>query len=152
MIVCQQLFDQLNHLGNMACGPRYDIGSLASECIGIFPKGGDVFRCVVVDAKTGFLRLGDNAVLDIRDVHHVSNLVTFKLEITAQDVSGDGRTKVADVSVVPDGWPAVVKTHFALMQRLKLLELAGKRIVKLKHKKISNFGFSFKKLETWSAA
>ena len=105
----------------------------ATERIKVFPERVDVFRSVVVDAESSFLRLGDDAIFDVRDVHHVSDFETFELQIAAQDVGSDGRTEVADMAVVPDCWAAIVHASFAFAHGAKFFNLAGECVAKSKH-------------------
>jgi len=104
---------------------RNDFGPFAAECVEVFPVRIDVLRSVIVDAEPGLLRLGDDAIVNIRDVHHVSDFESFELEIAANDVGGDGAAEVADVTVVPDGWTAVVEAGFAFLHGTKLVDAAG---------------------------
>src|SRR5690349_15636859 len=97
----------------MAGGAGNDLGSLAAERLEVFPEGIDVLGCVIVDTQTGFMRLSDDTVVNVSDIHHVSNVEAFELEISTQNVGGDGAAKVSDVTVVPDGWTAVVEAGLA---------------------------------------
>ncbi len=80
-----------------------------------------------------FLRLRDDAIFDVGDVHHVRDLEAFELQVTAQDVSGDGAAEVADVTVVPDSWTTVIKAHLAIIERVKLFDPAGECVSKSEH-------------------
>ena len=126
----QQFLDQRDHFGNVTRGARNDLRPFATERIEVFPERVDVLRGVVVDAQSGFLRLGDDAVFDVRDVHHVRDLEAFELQVATQDVGGDGRTEVADVAVVPDGWTTVIEANFAFAHGAKLFNLAGECVAK----------------------
>ena len=78
----------------MSRGARDYLRSFTTERVKVFPQCVDVFRRVIVDAESGFLRLGDDAVFDVRDVHHVCDFEAFELEISAQDVGGDCERKL----------------------------------------------------------
>ena len=121
----EQFLDQLDHFRNVKRGARHDFGSFATECIEVFPERLDVDRSVVVDTQAGFLRLGDDAVFHVSDIHHVRDFEAFEFQITTQDVGGDGAAKVADVAVIPDGRAAVVEADFTLAQGVKFFDATG---------------------------
>src|SRR6185295_252419 len=133
MFAFQEFLDQRNHLGNMSGCARDYLRPFATERVKVFPESVDVLRSVVVDADSSFLRLGDDAIFDVRDVHHVSDFEAFELEIAAQDVGGDGRTEVADMTVVPDSGAAIVHANFAFAHGTKFFNLAGECVAKSKH-------------------
>src|SRR6267142_1094691 len=117
----------------MARGARHNLRPLATERVEVFPKRLDVLRRVIVNRKSSFLRLGDDAILDVRDVHHVRDFVTLELEITAHNVGSDGRTEIAEVDIRPHGWAAIVETNFAFSHGAKFFDLAGECVAKLEH-------------------
>src|SRR2546423_5485362 len=129
----QQLLDQRYHLRNMARGARNNLGSFAAERVGVFPEGIDVLGRVVVDIQTGFLRLSDDAVFNVSDIHHVFDFEAFELQIPTQNVGGDGAAKVSDVTVVPDRWTAVIEADLAVFQGAKLFDAATQCVAKSKH-------------------
>ena len=106
---------------------RNDLGPFAAERVKVFPERIDVLCRVIVDAQPGFLRLGDDAVVHIGDVHHVSDFESFELQITANDVGSDGAAEVADVTVIPDSWTAVVEADFAVFHAGEILR-RGRRV------------------------
>jgi hypothetical protein len=55
----------------------------------------------------------------------VGDFESFELQITPENVSGNGATKVADVTVVPDGWTAIIEADLALFHRAKFFDPAG---------------------------
>src|SRR5678816_3326995 len=117
----------------MARGARDDVGPLAAERVEVFPERSDVLGGVLVDRQPGFLRLGDDAVFDVSDVHDVLDVVAFEFQITDDDVSGDGAAKVSDVTVIPDGGTAIIEADLAFAQRAKLFNEARERVPKLEH-------------------
>ena len=117
----------------MARCARNDLGPFATEGFEVFPERIDVLCRVIVDAEPGLLRLGDDAIVHIRDVHHVSDFESFELQIAANDVGSDGAAEVADVTVVPDSWTAVVEAGFAVFQRAKFFDAAGECVTEFKH-------------------
>src|SRR5215213_171023 len=133
MVRREQFLDQRDHLGNVACGAWHHVGPLAAECVKVFPERVDVLRGVLVDRQAGFLRLGDDAVFDVSDVHDMRDLVALELQVTDHDVSGDGAAEVSDVAVIPDGRTAVIEADLALAQRAKFFDATGQGIPKLEH-------------------
>ena len=117
----QQFLDQRHHLRNVTRCARNDFGPFAAERVEVFPERVDVVRGVVVDAQAGLLRLGDDAVVHVSDIHHVRDFVAFELQVTTQDVGGDGAAEVSDVAVIPDGWTAVIEADFALVAAGEIL-------------------------------
>src|SRR5215213_5688420 len=125
MVGREQLLDQRDHLGYVAGGAWNNVWAFAAERVEVFPERVDVLRGVFVDRQTGLLRLGDDSVLDVSDVHDVSDFVAFEFQVTAYDVCGNGAAEVADVAVIPDGGTAVVETDLAFAQRAKFFDPAG---------------------------
>src|SRR5215813_7479896 len=109
----------------MTRGARNQVGTFTAERIEVFPERLDVDCGVVVDTQAGLLRLGDDAVFDVRDVHHVRDFKAFEFQIATQNVGSDSAAKVADVTVIPDGWAAVVETDLALPHGAKFFDATG---------------------------
>src|SRR5690349_13202933 len=109
----------------MTRGAWNDVRTFAAKRIEVFPKRVDVLRRVLVDRQSGFLRLGDDAVFHVSDVHDVSDFVAFELEITDHDIGCDSAAKVADVAVIPNRRTAVVKANLAFAQRAKFFNATG---------------------------
>src|SRR5688500_18448095 len=120
MVCVKQTLDQRNHFWNMPRRAWNYVGPLATQCVKVFPECLDVFRSVVVNRQSRFLRFGNDAVFHVRDVHHVRDFVTLEPEITTENVRGHCGTKVSDVTVIPNSWTTVVKAHFALAHWVKL--------------------------------
>ncbi len=128
MVCVEQLLDQRNHFRNVTRSARHDFGAFAAKRVEVFPQRVDVLRGVVVDTQSRFLRLRDDAIFDVRDVHHVRDFETFELQIAAQDVGGDGAAEVTDVTVIPNGWTTIIEAHLAILQRVKLFDTPGECI------------------------
>jgi hypothetical protein len=112
---------------------RHDLGSFAAERVEVFPERVDVLRGVLVDRQAGFLRLRDDAIFDVRDVHHVRDLVAFEFQIAANDVGRDGAAEIADVAVFPDGWTTVIEPHLAFVDWAKLFNASRECVTKPQH-------------------
>ena len=125
-----EAFDERDHFGDVARGARHDVWTRAAERIEIFPQRCDVFRRVLVNRHAVLLRERDDAIFNVRDVHHVRDMVALEAQVAAQDVREDVGTKVTDVAVIPDSRPAEVHPHLAFCERAKLFKLAGKCVVK----------------------
>src|SRR5215211_9228458 len=120
MVRGEQLLNQRDHFRNVARGARHDVGTFAAERVGVFPKRIDVLRCVVVNTQSSLLRLGDDAVFHVSDVHHMPDIEALELQVTAHNISSDGTAKVSDVTVTPDGWTTVIEADFAFLHGTKL--------------------------------
>ena len=73
--------------------------------------------------------MANDFVFDVRDVHHVIELVAARLQPAPQDVLERERPQVADVNVVINGRPAGVHPHDVVVQRSEVLHLLGKGVV-----------------------
>src|SRR5687767_8117134 len=130
----EQTLDQRNHFGNMSSRAGHDVRPFTTQRIEVFPQGLDVFGGVVVYCESSFLGLGDDAVFDVGDVHHVCDVVTLELQVATNNVRGYSRAEVPDVAIVPDGRATVIETDFALAHGTKLFELPGQGVSQTKHK------------------
>src|SRR5436305_762785 len=94
--------DDVNHLFDVSRRARRHFGPLGPERVEVFEEGFGELRRVLVNALPLCARELDDAVFDVRDVHHVPDLEALVLEIAAQNVGEGGhRSEVADVRVVP---------------------------------------------------
>jgi len=55
----------------------------------------------------------DNLVVNVSDIHHVLDSVTFEFKITPDKISKNKRPPVADMREIIDGWTAAVHAHFS---------------------------------------
>jgi len=133
MVILFQLIDQRGHLRNVTRGARRDFRAFATERVKIFPERLDVFRSVIVKRLVLLLRLRNDAIVHVSEVHHLGHAIAFEFQITAHHVSRDRRTKVPDVPEVPDGGPAIIHAHFAFLERAKFFELTRERVVNAEH-------------------
>src|ERR1051325_4897613 len=121
----EQFLDQVHHFGNVTRGARNDVGTFATERVEVFPQRLNVDRGVVVDTQAGFLRLGDDAVFNVSDVHYVRDFEAFVFQVAAQDVGGDGAAEVADVAVIPDSRAAVIEPDLTFARGPKFFDATG---------------------------
>jgi hypothetical protein len=113
--------DDLDHLRDVSRRARHDVGALAPQGVEVFPERLDVARRVVVNREAALLRVLDDAVFHVRDVHHVHDFVAAVFEVAGERVAEDAeRAEVADVREVPDGRAAEVNPRPALPQRSEL--------------------------------
>ncbi len=126
--------DDVNHLSDVARRLRRDFGALSAERVEVVEEGFDVLGRVLVNRLALLAREFDDAVFDVRDVHHVRDFVAAVLQVAAQHVAEGGhRSEVADVRVVPDRGAADVEPRLAFVHRAKLFELTGESVVELEH-------------------
>ena len=97
----------------MPRGARRDLGPLATERIKVFPERFNVFHCVVVDRLAALLRLRNDAVVDIRNIHRLRHAQTLELQISSQYIRRNRRPKIPNVPVIPNRRPAVIKSDLA---------------------------------------
>ena len=97
-------------------------------------EGFGVLAGVLVDGLAALGRELDDAVFDVRDVHHVRDAKTLVLEVAAEHVAEGGhRAEVADVREVPDRGAADVEPRLALAHGLELFEAAGEGVEESEH-------------------
>ena len=119
MVALHQLFDEGNHLGNMFRRARCNLRPLATERIKVFPERFNVLLGVVVDRFATLLRLRNDAVVDVGNVHCLGHAQALELQISAQHIRRNRRAKISDMSIIPNRWPAVIKLHFSVDERAK---------------------------------
>ena len=137
--IIDNLLYQLLLFDDMSCSMRLDRGAQHTKHIHIL--------MVAVGIVLGYLHgfqllqasLLGNLVLTlvsivlqvthISDVAHIANLVTQVLQITEQQVKGDGRTGMTQMGVAIDGGTTDIHAHIGGMQRLEALLLARQRII-----------------------
>jgi len=129
-----QALDDLDHLVDVSGRARQNLGALGAERLVVVEEGFGVPGRVFVDGLAALGRELDDAVFDVRDVHHVRDLVPLVLEVAAQRVAEGGhRAEVADVRVVPDCRAADVEPRLALVQRAELFDAAGEGVEEFEH-------------------
>jgi hypothetical protein len=63
----------------------------------------------------------------------VCDLISLELQVTTQNVCGNGAAKVSDVSVIPDGWTTVIHADLTLADGVKFFNAARESVPKLEH-------------------
>ena len=112
---------------------RRDLRPLATERVKIFPERLNVLRGVLIQRFTGLTRFRNDPIVNVGQVHHLGDAQAFELQIAAQNVGRNRRTKITDVAKIPDGRSAVIEFRFALNQRTKLFELTRECVVDAQH-------------------
>ena len=102
---------------------RRNFRALATQRVKVFPESFNIFRGVIIKRLVLFLRFRDDAIVNVRQVHDLGHAIPLEFQITANHIRGDRRTKVPDVSEVPNRRAAVIHPHFALIERTKFFEL-----------------------------
>ena len=123
--------DQVAHRAEVRLvgGARVLFDGLEAERRGVLEERGDVLVRVLAQRQAGLLRLDDGAVVDVREVHHVDDVVAHPvLERAPQHVDGDERPEVADVAARVDRQPAGVHPHLLAVERREGLFLAGEGV------------------------
>ncbi len=120
--VFEQLFDNRNHFRDMFSRPRRDFGTFKSERVKIFPKRCDKRLYKFVNRLVRRFRFLDNSVINVRQIHHVRQIIIFIFQITPQNVAKRKCPKIADVRETPNRRTADIKPHIIVFQRLKFFE------------------------------
>src|SRR5258706_10088941 len=112
----------------MTRSARRDIRTLTTKRLEVFPKRIDVLRCVLVERLSGLFGLSDDAIIHVGKIHHGSYAQAFEFQVAANQIRGDGGTKITDVAVIPNRRPAVIKLRLAFDERTKFFELTRQRV------------------------
>ena len=112
---------------------RSDLWPFAAQRVKVFPERLDVLRRVVIDRLPVLLRLGNDAIIDVGEIHYLRDPQAFELEIAANHIGGNRGAKVSDVAIVPDRRAAVIKLRFAFDHRAKLFKLSRECVVDAEH-------------------
>ena len=93
----------------------------------VFEKRVDPLIRVLAQRHAGLLRSGDRAIVDVREVHDVPDLVVFEVSQRApQHVDGNERPEVADVAAAVHREPARVHADEVVLRwRERLLPFAS---------------------------
>ena len=126
-----QPLNQLHHVVDVVGRPDPVFGRFDAQRPAIVEKRLHEFLCVIADALSRGGRIGDDAIVHVRQVHHMVQLESAKLQEATQNILKDERPIVADVRVVVDRRPAGIHAHFARFLGHELLDLAGQRVVQL---------------------
>ena len=110
------------------------LGGFDAESFAIVEEGLDEFLGVITDADVLGGGVGDDAVVDVGEIHHVSESVAAEFEEAAEDVLEDEGAVIADVGEIVDGGAAGVHGDFARFLGDEGLGLVGERVVEV------NFG------------
>src|SRR6185312_3148974 len=124
-----QAFHQLDHLGDVAGGPRLgrrwqDVQGVVGGGKGAF-VGGRPFP--PWPARRG--GLGEDLVVDVGDVADEGDVAAARDQPAAQDVEGHAAADVADVRKALDGGATQVDGDVALAQRNEITHSTGCRVV-----------------------
>ena len=133
MIAFFEFFYQRDHFGNMFRCARRNFRPFATQRVKVLPERVDILRGVFVERLSSFAGLGNDAVVDISEVHYLRHPPAFELQIAPHQVCGDGRAKISDVAKIPDRRAAVIELYFAFNHRAKLFKLAGESVMDAQH-------------------
>ena len=122
----QNLLHQLLLLNDMPCGMRFDAGRQTSqgihslvEAIGIVLGHLHGFQ-LLQTCLLGYLILTLISIMlqmpHIGDITHIAHLVAYVSQISEEEVEGDGRTRMPQMSIAIDGGTAYIHTHVSWVQ------------------------------------
>ena len=133
-----QGFNHGNHLRDVFRRLRLDIGTQYVQSIGIFVHGLDETRSQFADGLAVFSRAGDDFVVDVGDIAHISERITALAQPAGNHVEHNHHAGMTQVAIVVNGHTANVHTHVFGVDGGEGFFLAGKGVVDGGH------GFSLK--------
>ena len=111
-----QLLHQRDDLGDVLGGLGVDGGLAHAQRLDVLEVLGDKALAQLLDGGALLVGAVDHLVVDVGEVLHERHVVAAPLQVPAQHVEHDERTRVADVNVVVDRRAAGVDAHLALVQ------------------------------------
>src|SRR5690348_12167879 len=81
-----EALDELDHIGNVVGGANPVLGSFDVEHFAVVEKGLSEFFGVFADAHAGSGGVGDDAIVHVRQIHDVGELVAGRFEEAAQNI------------------------------------------------------------------
>jgi hypothetical protein len=126
-----QPLDELDHVVDMVGGSDPVFRRFDAEDAAIVEKGLHEFLGVVANGQARGGGVGDDAVVDVGEVHDVMHFEAAELEEAAENVLKDEGAVIADVRVVVDRGAASVHADFAGLLRDEGLGLAGEGVVEV---------------------
>src|SRR5882762_1312101 len=126
-----EALDQLDHGIDVVRGADPVIGGFDAESFAIVEEGLDEFLGVITDAEVLGGGVGDDAIVDVGEIHYVSQAKAAEFQEAAENVLEDEGAVVADVGVIVDGGAAGVHGDFAGFFGDEGLGLVGERVVEV---------------------
>ena len=127
-----QTLHHLNDFRHRLANLGVDIGGHDIQ----FVEMAQIFVGIVIGQRDGvfapFIGAANDLVIDIGKVGDIAHLITAIDEIAAHHVKNNRRHGMTDVRVGVDGRAANIHAHLARFHGLKLLRLAGERVVDAK--------------------
>ena len=124
--------DEVRHLLDVVGRIHQLLGMLDIQRVGILQKRLPILLGVFLHRNAVARRIANDLVIHVGDVHDVLQLIAALLQEPSQRVDHDERAEIADVAVVVNRRPASVHADQVVFQRMKLFDLRGQRIKKLK--------------------
>jgi len=103
-----ELFDERNDIAHKFRRARCLVRHAAIQRLEIGDEFGFVFACKFLERRFGFANALDDFVLDVRDIHHVRDVVTLELEITPHEVGENEGAPIADVREIVNRQAAAI--------------------------------------------
>ena len=96
----------------------------------VFQKRLLIFRRVLLHRHAIPGRVADDLVIDIRNIHHVADVIPTLPQEPIEQVHRNERAKISDVSVVVNRRPTGIHPDLVALQRLKFSDFCGECVVK----------------------
>ena len=123
-----KFFNERDHFRNVICRRRVNFRTLDVESFQIGKKSVLVSACVIIKRLALLIRVSDCFIVDIRQIHHLLNAHSAKLDDAAQHILKRVCAEITDMGKVVYGRPARIHANYIAFKRLKFLGLPGKRI------------------------
>jgi hypothetical protein len=124
-----QPLDQLDHGVDVLGRPGVVLGRFNPQRAQIVEEGRRELRGELRDRHPPRMRLGDDLVVHVGEVHDLRHRVATALEHAPQLVLEEERPEVADMGVIVDGRAAGIHPHPAFLQRLEGNRPSPQRVV-----------------------
>ena len=115
------------------------LGRFDAEGFAIVEEGLHEFFGVIADADVLGGGVGDDAVVDVGEVHYMSEAEAAEFEEAAENILENEGAIVADMGEVVDGGAAGVHGDFAGFLRDEGLGLVGERVVEADFGRLRHF-------------
>ena len=126
-----QRFDHGNHLRDVFRSLGFKVGAQHAQRVGIFVHGGDKTRGQLADGLAVFSGAGDDFVVDVGDVAHISERITAFAQPAGNHVKYHHHAGMAEMAVVVNSHAAHVHAHVGGVDGGEGFFLAGEGVVEV---------------------
>ena len=124
-----EFLNRRHHIGDVLGRVHQALRPFQPQRVHIFVEGLGVDLRVFLDRVVLSRGVADDLVLNVRDVHHVIELISARAEPPAQDVLERECSQISNVDVVVYGRPARVHPHGVVQERSERLRLLCEGVI-----------------------